>query len=178
MKKAVLAAILVLVTFSGAYSEDLGGTETRPIQLALFNPVQIFDESVGIKGIRLNLLYGRNVFVRGIDAGLVNVLGGGESVGLQYGIVGYVEGDYLGVQWDAFNFTEGKFSGLQYGIFNNVGDGEGMQFGLVNTARNMRGLQVAFFNYTETMYGLQIGLVNVIRQKETLPVFVFVNWSF
>jgi len=178
MRQAILAAFLLFVVFSCAHAEDLSTTETKPIQIALFNPAQIFNESIGIKGVRLNLLYGRNVFVRGIDVGLVNTCGSGESVGFQCGILGFVEGDFLGIQVNAFNMTQGEFSGLQWGIYNDVGDGEALQFGLVNTARNMRGLQVGFVNYTETMYGLQIGLVNIIRRKETLPVFVLVNWSF
>jgi len=178
MRQAILAAILLFVVFSCAHAEDLSTTETKPIQIALFNPAQIFNESIGIKGVRLNLLYGRNVFVRGIDVGLVNTCGSGESVGLQWGILGFVEGDFLGIQLNAFNMTQDEFSGIQWGIYNDVGDGEALQFGLVNTAKNMRGLQVGFVNYTETMYGLQIGLVNIIRRKETLPVFVLVNWSF
>ena len=178
MRQAILAVLLLFVVFTCAHAEDLSTIETKPVQIALFNPAQIFNESIGIKGVRLNLLYGRNVFVKGIDVGLVNVCGNGESVGLQWGILGYVDGDYLGIQINAFNLVNQEFSGLQWGIYNDVGDGEGLQFGLVNTAKNMRGVQVAFVNYTETMYGLQIGLVNIIRRKETLPVFVFVNWSF
>jgi hypothetical protein len=37
---------------------------------------------------------------------------------------------------------------------------------------------VGLVNYTENMHGLQIGLVNIISNKESLPVFVLVNWSF
>jgi hypothetical protein len=178
MRQAIIFALLMIVAFSFAHAEDLSTTQTKPVQIALFNPAQIFNESIGIKGVRLNLLYGRNVFVKGLDVGLVNTCRGGESVGLQWGLFGYVEGDFLGIQWNMFNLTGGEFSGLQWGIYNDVGNGEGLQFGLVNTAKNMRGLQVAFVNYTENMYGLQIGLVNIIRNKEKLPVFVLVNWSF
>ena len=178
MRQAILAVLLLFVVFSCAYAEDLSTTQTKPIQIALFNPAQIFDESIGIRGVRLNLLYGRNVFVRGIDFGLVNTCGGGESLGLQWGLLGYVEGDYLGIQWNTFNLTEGEFTGFQGGTFNHAGDGEGLQWGLVNSAKNMRGLQLGFVNYTENMHGLQVGLVNIIRNKESLPVFVLVNWSF
>jgi len=178
MKQVILAALLLFVVFSCVHAEDLSTTQTKPIQIALFNPAQIFNESIGIKGVRLNLLYGRNVFVKGLDVGLVNTCGGGETVGFQLGLFGYVEGDFLGIQWNMFNLTGGEFSGLQWGIYNDVGDGEWLQFGFVNTAKNMHGIQVALVNYTETMHGLQVGLVNVIRNKESLPVFVLVNWSF
>jgi hypothetical protein len=178
MRQMVFAVLLLLVTVSLTQADDLGATETKPVQLALFNPAQIFNESIGIKGVRLNLLYGRNVFVKGLDVGLVNTCGGGESVGFQWGILGYVEGGYLGIQWNMFNLTEGQFSGLQWGIYNDVGNGEGLQAGLVNTSGHMQGLQVSLVNYTETMHGVQVGLVNIIRKKEKLPVFVLFNWSF
>ena len=178
MKQTVLAALLLFVIFSCAHAEDMSTTQTKPVQLALFNPAQIFNESYGIKGVRLNLLYGRNIFVKGLDVGLVNTCTGGESVGFQWGLLGYVEGGFLGIQWNMFNLTEGDFSGLQWGIYNDAGTGEGLQFGTVNTSRHMQGLQIALVNYTETMHGLQVGLVNIIRKKETLPVMVLVNWSF
>jgi hypothetical protein len=178
MRNTCLFALLLFVVFSCAHAEDLSTTQTKPVQIALFNPAQIFDESIGIKGVRLNLLYGRNVFVRGLDMGLVNTCRGGESVGFQWGLLGYVEGDFLGIQWNLFNLTDGEFSGLQNGIYNDAGHGEGLQFGFVNTAGSMRGLQLSLVNYTETMHGIQVGLVNIIREKETLPVMVLVNWSF
>jgi hypothetical protein len=178
MRQITIAALLLMVAFSCVQAEDLSTTQTKPIQIALFNPAQIFNESIGIKGVRLNLLYGRNVFVKGLDVGLVNTCRGGESVGFQWGLFGYVEGDFLGIQWNMFNLTGGEFSGLQWGLYNDVGSGEGLQVGFVNTSRNMRGLQVSLVNYTETMHGLQVGLVNIIRKKEKLPVFVLVNWDF
>ncbi|MCP4631734.1 MAG: hypothetical protein GY855_02330, partial [candidate division Zixibacteria bacterium] len=46
--------------------------QEKPIQLSLFNPIQIFPETDGITGVRLNLLYGRNTKVIGVDFGLVN----------------------------------------------------------------------------------------------------------
>jgi hypothetical protein len=31
---------------------------------------------------------------------------------------------------------------------------------------------------TQTLYGLQIGVINVVRQKENLPILPIVNWAF
>ena len=59
--------------------------KNRPIQLALVTPIQIFPESDSITGIRLNLLYGRNASVTGLDVGLVNHTSTGKFKGLQYG---------------------------------------------------------------------------------------------
>jgi hypothetical protein len=138
--------------------------ENRPIQLALVTPIQIFPEDYSINGVRLNLLYGRNVSVSGLDIGLVNHTTTGTFKGLQYGLVGLADSDFLGWQDCVVNVTSGRCEGLQYG--------------LVNYARNMSGLQLGLVNYAKNMKGLQIGLVNIIRQGGQFPVFPIVNWSF
>ena len=137
--------------------------ETRPIQLALVTPVQIFSEDHGITGIRLNFLYGRNVFVTGLDLGLVNHTTEGVSKGLQYGLVGLSDGDFMGWQDNMVNIVNGNFEGFQSGAVNYANSANGLQFGLVN--------------YAGSMQGLQIGLVNIIRQGGAFPVFPIVNWS-
>jgi hypothetical protein len=178
MKKAFMMLFLI----SGAinlFGVDRGYGETEePFQIAIFHPLQLRDENTSILALRVSLLYGRNVAVKGLDVGLVNHCTGGESLGLQYGLVGFVEGDFMGWQDNSISIVKGEFSGLQTGIYNEIDHGVGLQVGWGNKARSMRGLQLGFVNYTETMHGLQIGLLNIIRDKEDLPVFVFVNWSF
>ena len=138
--------------------------QTRPVQLALFNPVQIFPESESIAGVRLSLIYGSNAGVSGLDLGLVNKTGGGGFTGIQWGFVALTEGNVTGLQWN--------FVGLAKG---NV---EGVQIGFYNSASHCSGLQLGFINNTGTMKGLQIGLVNIIDRGGQFPVFPIVNWSF
>jgi len=138
--------------------------ETRPIQIALVTPIQIFPEDNSITGVRLNLLYGRNVSVTGLDVGLVNHTTTGKFIGLQYGIVGLSDSDFSGWQDCVVNITNQKF--------------EGFQFGWVNYANYLSGFQLGLVNYAKTAKGLQIGLVNIIRQGGQFPVFPIVNWSF
>lgn len=138
--------------------------QNRPIQLALVTPIQIFPEETPISGVRLNLLYGRNVSVSGLDVGLVNHTTTGMSKGLQHGLVGIADTDFMGWQDCGVNITNGRCEGLQWGVVNYAGEMSGLQLGLVNYAR--------------TMKGLQIGLVNIIRQGGQFPVFPIVNWSF
>jgi hypothetical protein len=168
----------MLVMSSLGIKDATADVEGEPFQLALFNPLQIREESASITALRLNLIYGKNVSVAGLDIGIANHCTGGQSLGLQYGLVGLVEGDFMGWQDNGINITVRGFTGFQSGFYNHCGQGEGFQLGFVNRATDMRGLQVALVNYTETMYGLQVGLVNIIKQKERLPVFVIVNWSF
>jgi hypothetical protein len=149
-----------------------------PFQVALFEPVQLRPADQEILVFRLNLIYGRNVSVKGLDVGLVNHSTGGESKGLQYGLVGFIEGDMLGWQAHLVNITRGSFTGYQSGLYNEVGAGEGFQWGFVNQATNLSGLQIALVNVADDLYGVQLGLVNVIRSKPRYAFLPLVNWKF
>lgn len=138
--------------------------QTRPVQVSLVTPIQIFPEKYTITGVRLNLLYGRNVAVQGIDIGLVNHTTTGQFQGVQWGLVGLTDADFTGWQDCAVNVVQVRC--------------EGLQWGLVNYAGNMSGLQLGFVNYARKMKGLQIGLVNIIKVGGQFPVFPIVNWSF
>ena len=70
--------------------------QSKPIQLSLLTPVQIFPEQTPIAGLRLNVLYGRNVSVQGLDVGLVNHTTTGHFKGVQFGIVGMADSDFDG----------------------------------------------------------------------------------
>lgn len=153
-----LAALALIFIYTPVQAQD------RPIQIALITPVQIFPEENSISGIRLNLIYGRNVSITGLDLGLVNHTTTGKSKGIQFGIVGLVDSDFVGWQDNWVNVTKGRF--------------EGFQWGAVNYTKNMKGFQLGLVNYAENMYGLQVGLVNIIQQGGAFPVFPIVNWSF
>jgi len=138
--------------------------QQKPIQLSLLTPIQIFPESDAITGLRLNLLYGRNTTVIGLDLGLVNHTTSGLSKGLQHGLVNLVDSDFIGWHLGSVNFVKGNIEGLQMAVINHAQNVNGVQLGLINYARNMK--------------GLQIGLINIIGQGGQFPVFPIVNWSF
>lgn len=138
--------------------------ENRPIQLSLFTPVQIFPEDDSIIGIRLNLLYGRNASITGLDLGLVNHTTSGISKGWQTGLIGWIDSDFVGLQDNSVNVVKGNFKGFQLGF--------------VNYAKVAEGFQLGFVNYVESMNGLQIGFLNIIRQEGAFPFFPIINWSF
>jgi hypothetical protein len=172
------ALVAIMVTGMLGVGNGVAGEEGEPFQLAFFCPLQIRDEHTSITALRLDLIYGKNVSVTGLDIGIANHCTGGQTLGLQYGLVGLVEGDFMGWQDNAISIVYGAFTGFQSGFYNHCGRGEGFQMGIVNRATDMRGFQLGMVNYCETMYGLQVGLVNIIERKERLPVFVLVNWSF
>ena len=160
MKKLYIAILIVLMpTISG----NLFAQE-NPFQLSLFDPIQIVPNSESISGIRLNLIYSKNVNVTGFDWGLVNVTTGKE----------------LGVQWGGVNITEGGCTGWQAGFVNvSHGDFVGLQTSWVNYHGGyFNGLQFSIVNYTETLKGLQLGLINIIGKGGFLPVFPIFNFNF
>jgi hypothetical protein len=163
---------LVLVTISATLAFADGA---KPVQLSLFNPIQLFPEKTSISGVRLSLIYGCNDNVQGVDWGLVNHVRG-DGFSWQSGGVGIVEKNFTGFQNNVVNLVQGEFTGLQYGAFNQVDKGNGCMVGLVNVSKSMHGVQVGLLNMTETMHGLQIGVGNII-QKGGMPFLPIVNWS-
>ncbi len=164
MSKRLLTITSFVFLFVLGLSISVHAEEAKPIQISLFNPVQLVSEGEAVQGVRLSLLYGKNTSVVGFDFGLVQHNTSGISKGYQLGAVGIVEGDFVGFQKHFYNSVKGKC--------------EGFQLGLVNHAQNMSGFQLGIVNYAGTMNGLQIGLVNVIKQNGQFPVFPFINWSF
>jgi hypothetical protein len=162
MQKRVVTLLVLTVVAFGLFGTPAKADE-KPIQLALFTPVQIFPESTPITGVRLSLIYGSNVKMSGLDVGLVNHIGEESSVGAQFGVVGIADGDYTGWQNNWVNICKEDFEGFQYGV--------------VNSSYHASGLQLGVYNYARTLNGLQIGLINVIKQGGRFPVFPIVNWS-
>lgn len=164
MKKIPVVYLLAMVFLFSAFNNRMNAQE-RPIQISLFTPVQIFPASYSITGIRLNLIYGRNASVSGVDIGLINHTTTGISKGVQWGIVSMNDDGFMGWQDSFVNITKEKY--------------EGFQLGFVNYAGTMSGFQLGFVNYSETMNkGLQIGLVNIIKHGGQFPFFPIVNWAF
>lgn len=156
----VLLQFVILLVFANKIL-----AQEKPIQLALFNPVQIYSENTSITGLRISLLYGKNTTVSGLDWGLVNHTTSGVSKGVQFGLVGLNDADFMGWQNNFVNTTQGRFEGLQWGFVNYAGTVNGVQIGFVNYAENMT-------------KGLQIGLVNIIKHGGQFPFFPIVNWAF
>lgn len=155
----LFAAGIMLVTLSSAIS-----AQSKPINVALFNPIQVFPESNSIEGLRINFIYGKNVAMTGLDWGLVNHVGTGEFKGIQWGFINICDGNATGWQSGLLNLDNRDVKGFQWGWFNKGNHVNGFQLGLVNMA--------------ESMYGLQIGLVNFIKTGGQFPVFPIINWSF
>jgi hypothetical protein len=175
LAQLVLIAAVALAVLAPALSAQ----ESKPINVALWDPVQIFKRDVAIHGVRLNLIYGNNAGLKGVDIGIAN----------------WITGDVTGVQWGAVNMTKGDFTGWQTGpILQKVDgfmtgvqtawlaslneSGKGLQAGGVTISQNFIGLQLGVVNYAVEFHGIQIGLINIIKKGGMLPFFPIFNFSF
>ena len=173
IKKMILVALASLTLVPGLALAD------GPINLALVPSVQIVNQEQSVTAVRLGI-WSKNASVSYFDWGIVSQ-STGSVTGVQWQAVGLVDGDFTGWQGNFLaSVTNGNMQGLQVGAYTHSGAGSsGLQWGLVNTADDFSGLQVGFVNITEVMRsGLQIGLINIIKSKEKLKFFPFVNWSF
>jgi hypothetical protein len=166
----LLAALLLAGAASSARAQS-------PIQLSLFTPVQLVPATQAVQGLRLNLIYGTNTAVTGLDIGLVNMTTRGPSMGLQYGVANIVTGQFTGWQAGLVTIMNGSQTGLQTSVINMAEANEGLQWGGFNSSNQMNGLQLGLVNYARRIHGVQIGIVNIIKEGGQFPVFPIVNWG-
>ena len=157
--------ILVLILFSLIIMPQFAGAaDTKPVQLAVFNPVQLVPEGDSIKGLRLSLFYTVNKDVSGLSLVWVGVnRATGDVSGVEIGLGNWVEGSSYGGQVGIVNHTGKRFVGLQYGMANvTEGDLSGLQWGLVNwTEGYMHGIQGGLLNVSKGQsVGADLGIVN------------------
>jgi len=145
--------------------------------ISLVTPIQTVSSDSDVHGFRLNLLYGQNRQVNGLDLGAVNVTTRG-LMGLQVGGLNWAQGQMSGVQIGGDNVLQGiakpgnttdagcvgEGNGVQLGAVNVVADARlnGIQVGIINVADSMRGIQLGMVNVATQMRGVQIGLLNLI----------------
>jgi len=161
--------------------------------LALFDPVQTTGECDSINGVRINLIYGNNCSLVGLDLGLINRLTN-DMTGYQIGLVNLVGNDLVGAQVGAINQVCGNGFGSQHGIVNMV-QGHfsgfqdafllssacsvcGVQSGAINYTEEMTGFQFGVINYTNCLSGIQLGLINIQTCRPCFSVLPILNVSW
>lgn len=172
----LLVAVVALAGMSGEAAElgrstpvtinnaaGFGNNPATGLQVSLCNPLQLFPENFDVSGLRINLIYGRNSNLRGLDVGLVN------------DVPGVVEGFQCGI-----GNLAGDLNGLQIGCFNSAMDSSmGLcQIGAVNIGKDISGVQIGVFNMCNTISGVQIGVINLITQSDFLIFCPFINAQF
>lgn len=146
-----------------------------PLQLSLFENVQMVSKEKNITGLKVNFIYGYNYGIYGIDLGLISK--SKKVNALQLNAMNIVEVEGVGLSLGVFNLAQ-SYSGMQCGVFNLCGkDFTGWQFGFFNYAPTCTGLQLGFINNCSSMRGIQIGLINII-QENGVPFVPIMNMNF
>jgi len=184
MKKifaVIIACLAVLPQFAQA-------EETKPIQLALFDPIQLVPASDSIRGLRLTVFYTANKDVSGLSLAMGVNRATGDVNGVEIGLANWVEGSayggqlgfvnhagkrFVGMQWGAVNVTEGDSTGLQLGFINWADQyTNAVQLGAVNISkRGSVGGEIGIVNYNESsLDGFQAGIFNYAGEMHGLQL--------
>lgn len=154
--------------------------ETSHLQVSLFHPLQFIPDNYSIDAFRLDLIYGVNQDLRGVDLGLVNEAGGSVK-GFELGADNRVSKDFSGVQIGLFNQVKWEYKGVQLGLLANITGHscDGVQVAIYNDAQeDMRGLQFGIVNHSGSLYGVQIGLINFNDDERHKGFMPFINAAF
>ncbi len=176
----MIKRILGLTAIGILMTTGLVQAQTKPLQLALIEDIQLVPATDSIKGLRLNI-YGVNEDVMGLSLGFVNKSLGNTS-GAELGLINITDGEFhgwqsawaysltrgrfIGLQQGIVTVAEGDFTGLQGGIYSQVdGNFKGVQSALVGVTKgDYSGWQANFVNWTEGKFiGVQSGLLNITK---------------
>lgn len=174
----VLACVAASLAPAAASAQE-DAARSRPVQLAVLNPLQVFGEDASVTGLRLNLLLGVNQDVTGVDVSAVAGHTLGTQRGLQLGLINQVDGGCTGAQISAIGQSvEERLRGVQMaGIVSLASEGAGAQIaGVLATATEFTGFQLGLVTFADEMTGLQLGLLN-FNEKGFLPVFPLFNFG-
>lgn len=172
MKKSLLMAIVLAVAAISASAYD-----TTPFQIGIWpSNFQIVPEEINVSGLKINLPFGGNQNITGVDLGLAS--SSSFTSALQINVLcNRVHEDMSGWQIGLIN-QDGNANGLIIGALNITDDlTRGIQVGIVNSSLETRGVQIGLVNYTEVMTGFQIGIVNIITES-VIPFFPIINFCF
>jgi hypothetical protein len=184
MKKLLFAlcAATTFATFANETDKDSDAYSYSPIALNLFAPLQFPPSTWDVYGLRLNLLFGQNANVYGVDVGVVG-LSLSDVYGFQSTVFNWNEGTTKALQVGAVaNLNLQGFIGLQAaGICNmDLGESTGVQFaGLLNKNEMFRGLQVASLANicNDNSKGVQIAFANAPRSEWKGVSVGFMNYA-
>jgi len=129
----------------------------------------------------MNILFGKNDRVFGLDTLALWACHAESMYGLQACVLHNIADDLAGVQLTVFgNESEERVSGVQLAAVANVADEvAGLQLaGIHNSAERVVGVQIGgIVNQTDELVGLQIGVLN-FNKGGPLPFFPGFNFGF
>ena len=176
----IFTAVLIAFTLITSLHAGDKGEKATPFQYSIFNPIQLFSEDYNVYGVRLNLLYGVNNSIYGVDLG-----GYSRTTGDFYGVQAAVvvamrEQDCSAVTMAGIaNLSLGDDGGAAFAGFMNVASGQytGLQAACINHARKFTGVQLGALNHCDDFKGFQFGLINICKDQ-SLPFTILINFRF
>lgn len=168
--KTVTAIITLLIGTLATQTVDAEESTNKftPIQISVWNPVQLAPADWDVWGLRLNLPYGKNKEVFGVDLGLVNSASTFE--GVQMGFWNDVGGVSIYPFIPVPIYSDAK--GIQIGSYNSclLADFTGIQIaGNFNNARSFTGLQAAGL-WNDNMGGCRGVQIALLFNANAVPV--------
>lgn len=174
-----LVSFVFLIVSVNSFAAEKG-FDAGPIQLSLYNPLQLIPEDFDVYGLRLTFPYGVNNSVYGLDFGVWNDLRGSlRGIGFA-SLVSDCRGSMYGINTGGIaNITDGDNVGWSIaGVYNYAGTVKGLQSTIAyNEAKNVAGVQLALVNYCEDMSGFQLGIVNICKDQ-WIPFTILLNVWF
>ncbi len=161
------------------------------IGVGFASPLQLPSPDWQIDGVRLDLIYGYNHGVNGLDLGLVGA-SASNSAGAQLNVLASVDNlDFTGAQLSGFgnavlgtatgaqlacllNYNRAAFVGAQLACVNANGASTGLSLGLVNVTFGLSyGCQFGFYNCNRNeFHGWAIGAINYSERHDGLQLGV------
>ena len=133
-----------------------------PVQLSVWDTVQIFDSETSIYGLRYSLIRGVNHDVFGLGLSSFANVATGDVLGAQFSLAhNRVDGDFGGIQFSGYNAVSGNFYGLQAaGVNSTTAKFIGLQTALLNDSEGSNvGVQFAGLNLSSgEVSGVQLGI--------------------
>ena len=174
-KKITITLVALMMMASASAAED----KEVPFLFSIIAPMAIPMDADNVNGLRLNLIYGSNKNVAGVDFGLIQQItgkGDGTQIGAlniaesmdgpQFGIIGNTAKDIYGPQIAVGGNNADKITGAQLSIlFNYAAELGELQFGIINRTLKLGGVQVGLFNFADKSGGTQVGLLNFANGK-------------
>ena len=121
MRRALMLALLLVSVGVVSHAYD-----TTPLQISVWPPnLQVVTSEIDVSGLKLNLPYGGNNRITGIDLGFAST-----------------SENCSAFQVNLLNMVGERYSGFQVGLFNLCGESRGCQVGLLNSTDSIgSGLQ-------------------------------------
>lgn len=192
-KAAYMVLLMCFLLVSIANGEERRDENTyggwTPLQLSIWNPVQLFGENRDVYGLRTSIFNGKNRDMYGLAFDLFT--GSARNIyGFQ--IQGLGNTIYHGFGNNKITSEVGSVTGMQIGIgcvallaiypivcVNSADSINGFQVGIVgNEANKVSGFQIGgIVNLAKDVTGMQIGCVNVVKDLGGFQIAAMMNGS-